>query len=164
MSKAGLVVIGFRKWQALPERKDNSCLLESLQDSRKDFPTFAERTLKRALGAFRNELMKVKPAKKRAVIQLIDTTMGGQKKMYNRWKWNHRKDQINERMHKLLALFQTLNFAIKSVADLAFVDNKDSLPSRRKLFFSCSRTLAPMLVTASRDGENSTTSKSSEKE
>jgi hypothetical protein len=46
---------------------------------------FAERTLKRALGAFKNEFEEGQAAKKRAVIQLIDTTMGGQKKYYNRW-------------------------------------------------------------------------------
>ena len=54
MSKAGLVVIAFRKIQTLPERKDNAAFLKAYK-KKKGLATFAERTLKRALGAFRNE-------------------------------------------------------------------------------------------------------------
>ena len=54
MSKAGLVVIAFRKIQTLPERKDNSAFLKASRFE-KGPSNFAERTLKRALGAFRNE-------------------------------------------------------------------------------------------------------------
>ena len=53
MSKAGLVVIGFKKWQGLPERKDNAAFLKASKFE-KGLVTFAERTLKRALGAFRS--------------------------------------------------------------------------------------------------------------
>ncbi|MBL2498031.1 hypothetical protein ELJ53_29785, partial [Klebsiella pneumoniae] len=76
MSKAGLVVIAFRKIQTLPERKDNTAFLKASKFE-KGLATFAERTLKRALGAFRSEYEEGQAAKKRAVIQLIDTTMGG---------------------------------------------------------------------------------------
>ena len=54
MSKAGLVVIAFRKIQTLPERADNSAFLKATKFE-KGLANFAERTLKRALGAFRNE-------------------------------------------------------------------------------------------------------------
>ena len=54
MSKAGLVVIAFRKIQTLPERKDNAAFLKASRFE-KGLSNFAERTLKRALGAFRNE-------------------------------------------------------------------------------------------------------------
>ena len=37
------------------------------------------------MGAFKNEFDLGQATKKRAVIQLIDTTMGGQKKFYQRW-------------------------------------------------------------------------------
>jgi len=47
---------------------------------------FAERTLKRALKSFKNEYEKGQADKKRAVIQLIEVTQGGQKKYYNKWK------------------------------------------------------------------------------
>ena len=54
MSKAGLVVIAFRKIQTLPERKNNEAFHKASKFE-KGLANFAERTLKRALGAFRNE-------------------------------------------------------------------------------------------------------------
>jgi hypothetical protein len=54
MSKAGLVVIAFRKIQTLPEKKNNEAFAKASRFE-KGLATFAERTLKRALGAFRNE-------------------------------------------------------------------------------------------------------------
>ncbi|MBL2503839.1 hypothetical protein ELJ47_30305, partial [Klebsiella pneumoniae] len=132
MSKAGLVVIAFRKIQTLPERKDNTAFLKASKFE-KGLATFAERTLKRALGAFRSEYEEGQAAKKRAVIQLIDTTMGGQKKMYNRWKSITEKTRLMNECRQITSLFQTLNFAIKSVADLAFVDNKDSALKEKAL-------------------------------
>ncbi len=55
MSKAGLVVIGFKKWQGLPERKDNAAFLKASKFE-KGLSNFVDRTLKRSFGAFRNEL------------------------------------------------------------------------------------------------------------
>ena len=55
MSKAGLVVVGFRKWAALPEKKDNAAYLKASRFE-KGLSNFVERTLKRSFGAFRNEL------------------------------------------------------------------------------------------------------------
>ncbi|MDV7394956.1 hypothetical protein RZS08_26460, partial [Arthrospira platensis SPKY1] len=72
-------------------------------------------------------------AKKRAVIQLIDTTMGGQKKLYNRWKSITEKTRLMNECKQITSLFQTLNLAIKSVADFAFVDNKDSALKEKAL-------------------------------
>ena len=89
--------------------------------------------MKRALGAFRNEYEEGQAAKKRAVIQLIDTTMGGQKKLYNRWKSITEKTRLMNECKLLTSMFSTLNLAIKSVADLAFVDNKDSQLKERAL-------------------------------
>ena len=37
------------------------------------------------MESFKNEFDVGQATKKRAVIQLIDTTMGGQKKFYQRW-------------------------------------------------------------------------------
>jgi hypothetical protein len=84
MSKAGLVVIGFKKWQGLPEKKDMSAFIKASKFE-KGLSNFVDRTLKRSFGAFKNELDEGQAFKKRAVIQLINVTMGGQKKFYNRW-------------------------------------------------------------------------------
>ena len=67
------------------------------------------------------------------MIQLIDTTMGGQKKMYNRWKSITEKTRLMNECKQITSMFQTLNFAIKSVADLAFIDNKDSALKEKAL-------------------------------
>ena len=41
--------------------------------------------MKKSWAAFKNEFDEGQAFKKRAVIQLINVTAGGQKKMYNRW-------------------------------------------------------------------------------
>ena len=85
MSKAGLVVIAFRKIQSLPEKRNNEAFKKASKFE-KGLANFATRTLKRALDSFKNEYEEGQAQKKRAVIQLIDCTQGGQKKLYNRWR------------------------------------------------------------------------------
>ncbi len=70
MSKAGLVVIAFRKMQSLPE-KVNMEAFKKASKFEKGLSNFAQRTLKRALDSFRNEFEDGQAQKKRAVIQLI---------------------------------------------------------------------------------------------
>ena len=53
MSKAGLVVIAFRKWQGLPERADKG-RNEKASKFEAGLRRFAERTLSKALRAFKN--------------------------------------------------------------------------------------------------------------
>ena len=53
MSKAGLVVIGFKKIQSLPERKDNAAYIKATKFE-KGLSNFVDRTLKRSFGAFKN--------------------------------------------------------------------------------------------------------------
>ena len=70
MSKAGMVVIAFRKMQSLPERRN----IEAFKKASKfenGLANFAQRTLKRALNSFRAEYEEGQAQKKRAVIQLI---------------------------------------------------------------------------------------------
>ena len=81
-------------------------------------------TVKRALSAFKNEYDEGQAAKKRAVIQLIDCTQGGQKKMYNRWKSMTEKSKLMNECKQMSNLLQTLFFVMKSNADIAFVENK----------------------------------------
>ena len=84
MSKAGMVVIAFRKIQTLPEKRDMEAYLRANKFER-GLSTFVSRVLKRSFDAYKTEFDEGQAFKKRAVIQLINTTMGGQKKMYNRW-------------------------------------------------------------------------------
>ena len=84
MSKAGLVVIGFRKWESLPERV-NKERNEKANKFEAGLKRFVDRTLKRATESFKSEFEIGQGTKKRAVIQLIDITMGGQKRLYQRW-------------------------------------------------------------------------------
>ncbi|EFX60189.1 hypothetical protein DAPPUDRAFT_344845, partial [Daphnia pulex] len=132
MSKAGLVVIGFKKWQGLPERKDNAAFLKASRFE-KGLSSFVDRTLKRSFGAFKNELEEGQAFKKRAVIQLINVTMGGQKKFYNRWLSITEKTKLLNECKLVSSVFASLNFAIKSVADIAFVDNKDTAIKEKAL-------------------------------
>jgi len=132
MSKAGLVVVGFRKWQGLPEKKDNAAYLKASRFE-KGLSNFVERTLKRSFGAFRNELDEGQAFKKRAVIQLINVTMGGQKKFYNRWLGITEKTRLLNECKLVSSVFASLNFAIRSVSDLAFGNNKDNAIKEKAL-------------------------------
>ena len=84
MSKAGMVVIAFRKIQTLPRIRDDEKYLKA-NKFEKGLSSFVDRTLKKSFEAFKNEFEEGQAFKKRAVIQLINSTMGGQKKMYGRW-------------------------------------------------------------------------------
>jgi hypothetical protein len=70
MSKAGLVVIAFRKIQTLPERKDNAAYLKATKFE-KGLSLFVEKTLRGSFAPFRNEFEEGQAFKKRAVIQFI---------------------------------------------------------------------------------------------
>ena len=104
MSKAGMVVIAFRKIQTLPERKDNEAFLRA-NKFEKGLSQFVDRTLKRSFNAFKTDLDEGQAFKKRAVIQLINTTMGGQKKMYNRWLGILENTKLYERCKVLTQFF-----------------------------------------------------------
>ena len=84
MSKAGRVIVAFKKIQSLPIPKDKAAF-ERANRFEKGLSSFVDRTLKRSFNSFKTDLDEGQAFKKRAVIQLINTTMGGQKKMYNRW-------------------------------------------------------------------------------
>ena len=84
MSKAGLVVMAFKKMQNLPELGNSKNKFKASKFE-KGLTNFVNRTLSRSLNAFKNEFEIGQATKKRAVIQLINMTMGGQKKIYNRW-------------------------------------------------------------------------------
>ncbi len=84
LSKAGMVLIAFKKFTTLPERKDGKQNIKA-NKFEAGLMRFVDRTLARSFGAFKNEFDLGQAAKKRAVIQLINVTMGGQKRMYHRW-------------------------------------------------------------------------------
>jgi chloramphenicol O-acetyltransferase len=72
MSKLVSLSLPSEMFKLYLKEKTTAAFLKLL-NSRKDFPTFVERTLKRSFGAFKNEYEEGQAAKKRAVIQLIDT-------------------------------------------------------------------------------------------
>ena len=105
MSKAGLVIVGFKKWQGLPEKKDMTAFLKASRFE-KGLSAFVDRTLKKSFGAFRNELDEGQAFKKRSVIQLINVTMGGQKKFYNRWLQTVHNSMLYQRCKAVAQLFE----------------------------------------------------------
>ena len=125
MSKAGLVVVGFKKFQSLPERKI-VFEFDKIYKFEKGLSEFFVNTMRRSYVAFKDELEEGQSMKKRAVIQLINTTMGGQKKLFNRWINLTEKSRLLNECRLVSKLFTTLNFAIKSVSDNAFNENIDN--------------------------------------
>ena len=121
-----MVVIAFRKLQSLPQRKNHE-LFKKANKFERGLLNFVQNTMKRVMSSFKNEFDEGQAAKKRAVIQLISVTEGGQKKMYNRWKTITEKTKLMNECKKMTTVFQTLFFVLKSNADIAFVQNKDSV-------------------------------------
>ena len=90
-------------------------------------------TLKRSYVALKNEFDNGQAIKKRAVIQLINTTSSGQKKFFSRWYNITEKTKLLNECKLVSSLLASLNFAIKSVSDMAFIDNKDNMIKEKAL-------------------------------
>ena len=109
---------------------------------------FVERTLKRSLDAFKNEFEIGQATKKRAVIQLINVTMSGQKKFYQRWLNITDKSKLLNECKIIGNVFNTINLLIKSVTDNAFADNKSNkikIDAINTIFFNMSLGLGDSL-------------------
>ena len=89
--------------------------------------------MKRSYNAFKNEYDEGQAVKKRAVIQLIDTTMGGRKKFYSRWSSLTEKSKLVNECKLIANLFASLNFTIKSVSDNAFSETKENVLKEKAL-------------------------------
>ena len=124
VSKAGMVVIAFRKIRSLPERV-NRPLFEKANRFEKGLSTFADKILRLSFTSFKTEFDEGQAVKKRAVIQLINTTTGGQKRMYARWTSITEKTNLMNECKLVSNIFSSLNFVVKSIADNAFSENKD---------------------------------------
>jgi hypothetical protein len=85
LSKAGLVMIAFKKFQSLPERRKDPKGYDKLIKFERGLNEFFASTMKRSYVALKNEFEVGQAIKKRAVIQLINTTSSGQKKFFSRW-------------------------------------------------------------------------------
>ena len=123
-SKAGMVATGFRKIASLPERI-NHPLYEKANKFEKGLSDFATKILRQSFGGFKSEFDEGQAVKKRAVLQMINATAGGQKKMYNRWLNTTEKTRLMNECRLVSNIFSSVNFVIKSVSDNAFSENKD---------------------------------------
>ena len=86
LSKAGLVVVAFKKLESLPERKKDPKGYDQFLKFERGLHEFFNSTMKRSYTAIKSELDEGQTLKKRAVIQLINMTQSGQKKMFSRWQ------------------------------------------------------------------------------
>ena len=125
MSKAGLVVVAFKKMQSLPLRIDDERYRRA-NKFEKGLSDFVNRTMRKPFSAFKTECDEGQAFKKRSVVQLINTTMSGQKKMYNRWHSITEKTRLMNECRLVQALFGTLHQSIKSVVDNAFIENRET--------------------------------------
>ena len=78
-------MISFKKFQSLPERKKDPKGYDKLLKFERGLNEYYASTMKRSYVALKNEFDIGQAIKKRAVIQLINTTSSGQKKFFSRW-------------------------------------------------------------------------------
>ena len=89
--------------------------------------------MKRSYIAIKNELEEGQTLKKRAVIQLINITQGGQKKMFSRWQSLTEKAKLVNECKLVASLLASLTYTIKSVTDNCLVDNKENSVKEKAL-------------------------------
>ena len=119
-SKAGMVVLAFRKIQTLPEKKNMETYGRASKFER-GLSAFVERITKRAFDGFKNTYDDGQAMKKRSVLQLINVTHGGQKKLYNRWVSITERTKLMNECKEVSSVFASLNNVVKSVSDNAFL-------------------------------------------
>lgn len=62
--------------------------------------------------------------KKRAVIRMMEVTMGSRKRMYYKWVKINEKMKLTEEYIRINRTFDEINKVIKSVCDNIFVENQ----------------------------------------
>ena len=127
-----MVVIAYRKISSLPDRVDRP-LFEKANKFEKGLSSFADKMLRQSFQSFRSEFDEGQAVKKRAVIQLINTTAGGQKRMYNRWTAITERTRLMNECKQVSSIFSHLNYVIKAVSDNAFSENKDISTKEKSL-------------------------------
>ena len=132
MSKAGRVAEGFKKMKELPEIVDLEKRRKAMRFE-KGLSSFLDKTLRVSFNAYRSELDEGQAVKKRAVIQLVNTTMGGQKKMYQRWYNINDRTKLLKQCRALGNAFNIAQTAIRSVTDNAFSSSKDNAIKEKSL-------------------------------
>ncbi len=70
--------------------------------------------LKISLGAFKNELVKGQTTKKRAVIQLVNTSLLMQKRYYSKWLQSLHSNDILKRYSLMERLHLNLSSSLKA--------------------------------------------------
>ena len=99
----------------------------------KNILAFFLKTLKVTFEPFKAQLEDAQAIKKRAVVQLINTTMNSRKRFYNRWLRITEKQRLIKECRILGSSFSLINFSIKSVTDNAFSLSKDSMIKEKYL-------------------------------
>ena len=99
----------------------------------KNILAFVLKTLKVTFEPFKAQLEDAQAIKKRAVVQLINTTMNSRKRFYNRWLRITEKQRLIKECRILGSSFSLINFSIKSVTDNAFSLSKDSMIKEKYL-------------------------------
>ncbi len=85
MSKAGRVVTAFRTIASLPRPRNSSKDLKA-NIFEKGLSQFANRVLRKSFESYKDDYIQAQNLKRQTVIQMINCTMNGRKRMYNRWK------------------------------------------------------------------------------
>ena len=128
-----MVVVAMKKIQSLPERRKDPRGYDQFLKFERGLHEFFNSTMKRSYVAIRNELDEGQTLKKRAVIQLINITQSGQKKMFNRWQNLTEKAKLVNECRLVSNFLASLTYTIKSATDSCFIDNKENTLKEKAL-------------------------------
>lgn len=100
---AGRVIALFQKWKVLPVPEDPEKIAIAIKCER-ILASVATRALKNSFESYKQELFEGEAVKKRAIINLLNKTMSGQKRYFLRWH------QYVETGKKILLCKTTIDF------------------------------------------------------
>ena len=132
MTKAGRVAEAFKEIKRLPSLIDMDQRRKALKFER-GLSSFLDRGILRSFNSFKTMYDEGQAIKKRGVIQLVNSTISGNKKVFNRWIMISEKRKMTEQCRKVMEIFNGIHFVIKSVSDNAFLGSNENMLKERAL-------------------------------
>ena len=133
LSKAGRVAEAFKNMKNIPSRSKDTIDRTKGYKFEKNILAFVLKAIKLSFETFKTQRDDAQVIKKRAVMQLINTTTNSRKRFYSRWLRMTEKQRLINECKRVNNVFSLISFSIKSVADNAFSLSKDSMIKEKYL-------------------------------
>ena len=122
-TKSGKVIEAFNKWKEIPAQN----LMEKYKNAQKFYfklEKFSKCTMETTFKCFETNKEEGNTIKKQSVIQLLDMTSNGVKKLYNRWMRITKRDITIKQVSSMMNWLDSLNEETSHAFSILFQDQK----------------------------------------